>query len=180
MANEYNVGLAAVVREYLESQNWRFQWLEENGVFSMGMTISCKLHNCKVFVHIYKDGFLVRAVSPIYADPDDPGVMNRTAAYLHMVNYGMRNGAFEMDLADGEVAFKTYLFCGEELPSVKVVERYVDIAYIMLRNYGNGLAAVIFAGADPRAAVREAEEKDQEDDQVGEDLPGELNPLRFS
>ena len=164
MANEYNIGIANVVREYLESQEWRFSWDEEKGLFTLGMNIHCKLKNCKIYIHIYKDGLLVRALSPIYADVDDPDVMKRTSQYLHLANYGLRNGNFEIDLSDGEIAYKAYAFFADEMPTVKMVERYVDITYFMMRDYGDGLVKVVFAGADPAQAIHEAEDDDDDDD----------------
>ncbi len=181
MANEYNLAIANVVREYLHSQDWHFNWDEEKGVFSLGMNIHCKLKNCKIYIHIYKDGLLVRAISPVYADIEDPDVMSRTAKYLHMANYGLRNGNFELDISDGEVAYKTYAFFADELPTVKIVERYVDITYFMMRDYGNGLVSVIFAGADPAAAIRDAE-NDDEGEETDLELQDdeEIDPLRLS
>jgi hypothetical protein len=181
MANEYNISISNVVREYLESQEWHFNWDEEKGLFTMGMNIHCKVKNCKIYIHIYKDGFLIRALAPVYADVEDPDVVNRTAKYLHMANYGLRNGNFELDLSDGEIAYKTYAFFGEELPTVSIVERYVDISYFMMRDYGDGLINVLFAGADPAAAIREAEDDDDDDDD--DVLPisdGAADPSRLS
>lgn len=179
MANEYNIAIANVVKEYLDSQEWHYSWDDQKGLFQLGMNIHCKLKNCKLYIHIYNDGLLVRALSPVYADVDDADVMNRTAKYLHMANYGLRNGNFEMDASDGEVAYKAYAYFGDELPTVKIVERYVDITYFMMRDYGNGLVNVIFAGADPATAVREAESDDDEDDE--DDTPmEETDPMRLS
>ncbi|MCI9457489.1 MAG: YbjN domain-containing protein [Oscillospiraceae bacterium] len=181
MANEYNIGIANVVREYLESQEWHFGWDEEKGLFTLGMNIHCKLKNCKIYIHIYKDAILVRALSPVYADIDEPDIMNRTARYLHMANYGLRNGNFELDMTDGEVAYKTYAYFGDDLPTVKVIERYVDVTYFMMRDYGNGLTSVIFAGADPAAAIRQAESGDEEEEEeIQMPLLGEIDPSMLS
>ena len=47
----------------------------------------------------------------------------------------MRNGNLEMDLNDGEVRYKTYLYAKDRIPAQNEIERYIDISFLTLDRY---------------------------------------------
>lgn len=150
----YSQEIAARVKEYLQSQEWNYDFNEEKGFFEFGMNIKSKLQKCKVMVIIRENGITCRALSPMYVDPE-----SRAAAveYITRANYGLISGNFEFDYNDGEIAYKTYLRCEGTLPDIAVFEHTIDTTFFMLQRYGDGLTKVLFAGMSPEEAVKEAE-----------------------
>ena len=68
----------------------------------------------------------------------------------------MRNGNLEMDLNDGEVRYKTYLYAKDRIPAQNEIERYVDISFLTLDRYAEGIMKILYADMDDKAAVEQA------------------------
>ena len=155
MAKEYSEKLARQVDAYLKSQDWKFEFDQEDGIFRFGMNLECRMRSCRLIIVIGQNLFTAYAISPISADNDS---MLAAMNYLTRANYGLRLGNFEMDQRDGEIRYKSCIFCGDDVPSLPIVERTVDVSFQMMQNYGDGLLNVIFAGADPAQEIAKIED----------------------
>ena len=151
---EHSRPLANVVKDYLDSQNWRYQFEAEDGKFLFGLNIDSRIQTVNFVIYVTNHGFTVYGYPTLKADTE---TMTRVAEYLIMANYGLPYGNFELDFTDGEVRFKSSLYCGSTLPPLDIVEFVVDAPARLWSTYGNGLAAVIMAGADPREEINKAE-----------------------
>ena len=151
---DYSLAIANAVREYLNSQNWHFDYNAEKSYFRLGMNLKSKLKSCEVIIRIREDSFTVYAISPISADDNTKSAV---AEYLTRANYGLKVGNFEMDYSDGEVRYKCHQECGSAAPAQDVVETVVDLSFLMMQRYGDGLLAVIFGVATPEVACQQAE-----------------------
>ena len=84
------------------------------------------------------------------------------AEYLTRANYGLTIGSFEMDLADGEVRYRTSVDVeGGELAPV-MVKNLLYLNVFMFDKYLPGLNKVVFGGMPPADAVAEAEKAAQQ------------------
>jgi hypothetical protein len=155
MQETYSSALAAQVEAFLTSQHWNFDFQAERGLFRLEMRLSNKMNTCRMIILVGGDYITAYAVSPISAD-----AQTKAAAcdFISRANYGLRLGNFELDHRDGELRFKNTIFCGEDLPSLAVVERNVTITFQMWQRYGDGLLAVIFSGANPAQEIAKIED----------------------
>jgi len=147
---EYNKALAKQMDEYLKSQNWNYDFNEEDGLFRFGMSLENKMNNCRMVVMIGEELFTSYAISPVSADAD---TMAQVANYLTRANYGLKIGNFELDYRDGEIRYKATLFCADTIPPLNIVERVTDMPFRMMEHYGGGLLNVLFGNADPASEI---------------------------
>ena len=147
--------LVAQAKRYLDSQKWRYRRLEDKSILTFGMNIKSKLASCKVYIDCKDDCILVYAVCPINASEENRPVV---AEYITRANYGLKCGNFEMDYSDGEVRYKTHLRCSEDVPCLADVESTVDISFLMLQRYGDGLVKCMMGYGDPAADIAATEQ----------------------
>ena len=152
--SEYSKQLADCVDEYLASQEWRYEFDGEEGIFRFGMSLDNRMHSCRMAIKVGEDVFTSYAIAPVGADADSMLAVN---SFITRANYGLKLGNFELDHRDGELRYKSSHFCGRELPSLEVVERVVDVSFQMWQTYGDGLLNVIFAGAEPAQEIARIE-----------------------
>ena len=149
----YSKSLARAISKYLDSQDWHYDFNAEKGFFKLGMNISCKLKTCQVFITIRDNGFSSIAISPLNADSDTQAEVTE---FITRLNYSLLDGAFKTDYSDGEVRYVNSLYCGDSVPSMDVIERTVDLPFMMLRTYGDELASVIMGFSTGKAAAAKA------------------------
>lgn len=141
--------LAVAVEHYLKSQNWHFQYDEAKNRFTLTMQLE-KIESSKVYIIIGEDNILTYAMLPNHI-PE--GKRNLVCRFIARANYGMRNGNLEMDLNDGEVRYKTYLYAKDRIPAQNEIERYVDFSFLTLDRYAEGIMKILYADLDDKAAV---------------------------
>ncbi len=145
--------LASAVQFYLQSQEWHFHFDEEKELFTFTMRLK-KIDSVKVFVRIGEDSITTYALLPIHVPQDK---LDMACRYVARANYGMRNGNLELDLNDGEVRYKTYLYAKDRVPAQDEVERYVDICFLTLDRYAEGLMKILYADLDDQEAIKVVE-----------------------
>lgn len=79
------------------------------------------------------------------------------AEYITRANFGLKMGNFELDYRDGEIRYQSCLPCREGIPSLKDIEYAVDVTFLMMNRYGDGLAKNIMGFGDPARDVEAAE-----------------------
>ena len=121
-----------------------------------GVTLDCKLRNARLFIPIREDGsYIVNIVSPISGDPNNIGEL---AKYIAMVNYGLANGNFDLDVKDGEVRYKVYVGCETlEKLSVELIKDSIYVGWFMMERYGNGFVALAMGFSDADTEIKKAE-----------------------
>lgn len=152
--------LTDIVRDYLDKENFHYEYNAEKGYLKLGFNLKCKLKKTRMFIDIKDHGFLVLAVSPLNADKDNLGEILK---YTAMANYGLINGNFEVDVRDGEVRYKTWTATqGLDAVPNDILEDAISIPCAMLDRYGNGLAALTLGFSDAATEIKKVEEADQE------------------
>ena len=142
-------------REYLDSQNWHYELMgEENGHFIIRMGLHNRLQRCTMLIVVNEKEIQTAAVSPISATED---VYADVVEYITRANHGLKIGKFEFDYEDGEVSYQSSLSCIQSVPDIKDVERVVDMPFLMLERYGNGLVKNLMGFGNPKEDIREVE-----------------------
>ena len=142
--------LAVAVEHYLQSQEWHYKFEEERNLFTMTMGLK-KIDSSKIYIRIGEDYVTTYAMLPTHVREDKRDVVCR---YITRANYGLRNGNLEMDLDDGEVRYKTYFSAKNRIPNQEEIERYVDISFLTLDRYAEGLMKILYADLDDKAAIQ--------------------------
>ena len=145
--------LTVAVEHYLDSQNWKYAYEEDDKHFHLRMKLE-SFEFCNVYIQTTRELIITYAVLPIHV-PE----MQRDAVcrYLARANYNLLLGNFEMDLRDGEVRYKTTLYVRERIPTQIELELHVDLSFHMLDRYAQGLLGILFGGMDDKQAIAVAE-----------------------
>lgn len=147
--------LFAIAEQYCQSQNWHYDTQKDKYLISFGMNLRCKLKSTKVWIEVKDTSIVVYSICPLNADPEDRA---KVAEFITRANYGLLVGNFEMDYRDGEVRYKAVLSSKSVLPCMDDVERVVDVGFLMMDRYGNGLAKIIMGFGNPEELIKECEE----------------------
>ena len=149
--------LIDAVRDFLDKDDWKYEYQQEKNVIRSGITLKCKLQSVKLFLIFNETGYTVIATAPLNADESSrPNVME----YLTRANYGLRNGNFEMDVDDGEVRYKSYVNVkGMDTISSEVIQDSIMLPVVMMDRYGDGIAALMFGFSDPVTEIKKVENR---------------------
>ncbi len=157
MAAEYSEEIVEIIRSFLVGDDWKFDFDEERGVFTFGVSIESKLKHLRYFIPVRDDSYVVYAISPIEADSDDKDVMREMADFVCRANYGLRNGNFELDMSDGELRYKVFVDCDGVTPSEEVVKGSIIIPSVMFDRYAPGMLDIMFKGSTAEEAISKCE-----------------------
>lgn len=146
------------VRDWFEEEGYHCHYDVENECLQGYFQIRGKLKSVNLFVQFYDNGYDVQAVSPLNADGD---TLENVMKYLHMANYGLKAGNFELDVDDGEIRFKYWMpIMGLERLPAEIIEHSIVHPCNMFERYGNGIAALSMGFSDPETEIRKAESDD--------------------
>lgn len=144
------------VKNYFEGEGFKFRGFDENSIARTGFGVKAKFRSVELFLHAQPDRLQVRAMVPLRADEEN---ISKVAEFLFRANYGMKSGGFDLDFDDGEISFRTEIYCGDEVdaPTNEQVEHAVDTCVFMVQRYGDGLAKVVYGMMSPKDAISEIE-----------------------
>lgn len=154
---EYSQEIVDCIRYFLVDDDWNFDFDDEKGIFRFGVNLDSKLKNVRYFVPVRADGYTVYAISPINADNEDKDVMREMNEFINRANYGLRNGNFELDVRDGEIRYKIYVDCDNQLPSKEIIRSSIVIPSVMFERYSPGILDVMFRGSSAEEAIAKCE-----------------------
>ena len=157
MASEYSEEIVGVIRDFLVSDDWKFEFDEEHGVFRFGVGIESKLKHLRYLIPVREDSYVVYAISPLDTDCDDKNVMKEMADFICRANYGLRNGNFELDMTDGEIRYKVFVDCDGIIPSEEIVKGSIIIPSLMFDRYAAGILDIMFKEATAEDAIAKCE-----------------------
>ncbi len=158
MKNEYSMGIAEAIKSFLATDDWRFSFNEENGIFHFGVGLGGKIKNITYAIKVKEDSYIVYAISPISADPEDGKMMAAMAEFVCRVSYGLVNGNFELDFRDGELRYKSFVDCdGGVIPTRQIIKNSIYCPAMMFKRCIPGILAIVFGGASAEEADRKCE-----------------------
>lgn len=156
------------VRNNLDDDEWNYDFEEDrkpHPILRTGCRIDGKLKSIDEVVDFRETYFIVYAFCPVNADPENIAEISK---YLHLANYGLVVGNFELDPRDGEIRYKVLVDCeGLDGLSDGIIGRAIHIPFHMFERYGDGIAALAmgFSDADAEyAKVRDKEVAPDDDD----------------
>ncbi|MBQ6972877.1 MAG: hypothetical protein IJP86_11065 [Synergistaceae bacterium] len=157
MDTEYSEEIVEAIRTFLVEDDWKFDFDEERGVFSFGLGITSKLKSLRYIIPVKRDSFLVYARAPLEADTDDNDVIREMAQFICRANYGLKSGNFEFDVTDGELGYKVFVDCDDNIPSEDLIKKSILIPSVMFDRYAPGMLDIMFKGSTAEEAIAKCE-----------------------
>ena len=145
--------LVKQLKSYLDGNQWKYEYDKDRSAFKMTFSLKSKLKDTGVYVLCKNVG--ITFLFNIGVKPDEKSA-RETMEFLTRANYGLVNGAFEMDLSDNEIRYRVFLPC-DDVPSADLIDTQFDVGLAMLQRYGDELLAVIFGMKKAAEAVAAAE-----------------------
>lgn len=158
MSTDYNAGIAKAIRDFLDKDDWHYNFDEEKGRFDLGITLKSRLKSTKVVIRVNESSYTVYDYLSISAGSDNETELREVALFLSYANYGLRNGNFEMDPSDGEMRYKSFVDCGGgAIPTYDIIEASLYVPPTMIDRYADGILGIIFGGASAKDAIEKCE-----------------------
>lgn len=165
--DHYSKEVFHAIRRFLDKKHLYYHASEILGLIQLDLPTDSMIRRVDLRINVKNDYYIVRALSSVSADPKDAKSMARLAEYLTRVNYRLRNGNFEMDYRDGELAFKCYVDCHGGVPVEEAIDDSIFCPPAMFHQYGNGILQVM--GVDPAQALEDCEARLKEEKEEAED-----------
>lgn len=165
--DHYSEEVFHAIRRFLDKKHLYYHASEILGLIQLDLPTDSMIRRVDLRINVKNDYYIVRALSSVSADPKDAKSMARLAEYLTRVNYRLRNGNFEMDYRDGELAFKCYVDCHGGVPVQEAIDDSIFCPPAMFHQYGNGILQVM--GVDPAQALEDCEARLKEEKEEAED-----------
>ena len=153
---EYSMQIAKWVKQFLDEDDWHYEFNEEKGVFNFNLTLKGKLQSIRYRILIRKYDYSVYTVCPMSAEDCLP----QMAEFLCRANYGLANGNFELDFRDGEIRYKCFVTCDETVPGKETIKDSIYAPARMFTRYSEGILAVLFNMKSAEQAVKDCESAD--------------------
>ncbi|MBE6754135.1 MAG: hypothetical protein E7559_07295 [Ruminococcaceae bacterium] len=147
---EYDKTIAAAINQFLEDDDWNYDFDEEKGEFHFNLNLDSKLASTKIIVRVGDDHFYTLSYVALNASED---VRADMCELLTRINYGLLNGNFEMDFDDGEIRYKSFNDCDGITPTPAIIKDSILVPASMLRRFGDAIIAVMFGLQNPKEAV---------------------------
>ena len=142
-------------KDFFDRNDIHYDEDTENNIITVLMPLDGKLQKTNMMIRCIDNCASVKACAPLNADEN---VRQDVAEYIARANYGMVFGNFELDMSDGEVAFKLTLDCEDRSSlSDDLLGKTFILPQNMLEKYGDGLLAVMFEMKSPEVAIDEIE-----------------------
>jgi hypothetical protein len=137
--------------KFLSEDGWSPQKLEGKFILKTAFKGKNGLMTCFAQIAGEYDQFIFYACSPLPVPEEKRAEMGE---FINRGNFGMRIGNFEMDLADGEVRYKSSVdFEGFE-PSPVLFKNTIYPAVNMMDKYLPGIMAVLSGAKTPAEAIK--------------------------
>ncbi|MDY3825649.1 MAG: hypothetical protein SO020_03750 [Lachnospiraceae bacterium] len=164
MTNEkqYSERIAALIKQFLDEDEWKYTFYEEDGVFTFGELIDGAIKTIHYRVFVRLDDYIVNASVEIGADPKDAKLMANMAEFICRANDGLTGGKFEFDFEDGSIMAMSFTNCENIEPSEEMIGYSIFILSHMFERYGKGIINVLSGKVTPKDAIEECETEEEE------------------
>lgn len=155
MSKDYSKEIADAISMFLHEDDWKFAEVDDGGIIRTGIRLDSKIKNADIYINVMKNSFIVLSVPQLKADKD---CIDEMAEFITRANYGLNYGNFELDFRDGEIRYKTSMYCGDVIPNYDQIKAAIYLNVSTLDDYGNGIAMVAFGMGTPEEAIKSCEE----------------------
>ena len=150
------------LKRYMEDDDW-YPKVFDDAPFTVTCLFAGEHGRTHVYVRVLEEAEFLRLV--VHAPFTVP--QNRrhaVARFITRANYGLNLGAFQLDLDDGELSYRSALdFEGLEVGE-QVLRSTLVQAVLTMDDYLPGLMAVIYGGVTPEEAILIVESDDDSAD----------------
>ena len=152
------------VVDFLTDDGWKYTILEEDQDL-LALTLSFKGRNgswqCFAIVDEEKHWLRFYSILPVHVNED-----KRTdiTEFMTRANYGLMLGNFEMDLADGEVRFKTSVDAEGGQLTKPMIDNLLRSNLISMDRYFPGMMAVLYSERSPADVYEDIATNEMVDD----------------
>jgi hypothetical protein len=137
-----------------QRREWPMQQLPEQGVLRAAIDLGWARWSLEV---VAPESMLAVSVRSRYPDPVPAERRAVAMEYLTRANLNVEVGAFQLDLDDGTVAFRTGLWVKDHGLDEAIIANLIDTNMFGYAAYVRGLEAVIAGSATVEDAILEAE-----------------------
>ena len=147
--------MIAMISENLDDKNIHYDFKDDDHrIITFTMRLKCKLDVCQFIILTEDRGVTVYGCSPVHAKSDRYADVTE---FITRANYGLRHGNFEFDHRDGEIRYKVYIPCRDNLPDSEDIDRAILVIGLMMDRYGDGLLRNMMGIGDPEEDIRAIE-----------------------
>lgn len=153
--SEYSKELAELVKNWLDTEEFNYDFDEDRGRFFYNLNIKGKMSPLRYVIGVQSSLIVFYAVCPLRADEQ---YRPAAAEFINRANYGLKLGCFEMDHNDGEIRYRMTANCDGITPTKAILNDCFYIPADMFERYGDGLAAVLFGFETAKESVEKIEQ----------------------
>ena len=136
-----NLDVCKLVQEFMDKQEWKYTYDEENKALIAGFSFAGKIRRVKLFVDFnYDDCYLVTCPLPMNASEE---AYTEVMRLMNRINYSSKFGNFEMDEDDGEIRYRLAVDIDRDCISEEIIEKSIKIPLAMVRRHSEDLIAVM-------------------------------------
>lgn len=129
------------VMKFFDEKGWKYEYKEDRDILVAGFKFSGRVRSAELYVDFsYSDCYLVTCPLSMEAPEESYPELLRL---INHINYRSKFGNFEMDEDDGEIRFRMAVYCEEDLPSEKMIERSIKVPLTMVRNHSEDIVAIM-------------------------------------
>ena len=142
------------IKSFFEKNKWEYQYNEEEKIFVSGINMNNVLGNVRIYISLEKNSYNVYMILNSKVEEE---YYVTVGEFLHRVNYGLKDGNFELDYRDGEIRYKSFVNFKNIVISEEIVEDSIFVGIAMFARYGKGLLKIMLGESTPEECVEECE-----------------------
>lgn len=146
--------LTEAVFGFFDEVGWSLQQVEEQPLWQAAFRGDNASWTCLAQVREEQAQFLFFSICPVNAPVERRLAV---AEFVARANHGLYIGNFELDMADGEIRYKTSIDVSGDRLSPALVAPLVYANVLMMDRYLPGIMSVIYGDASPAEAVAKVE-----------------------
>ena len=151
-----SIPIFAEMVNFFKQDDWSFYQIKGQPVLQMGFQGKNGQWTCYARARENEQQFVFYSICPVTV----PKAKRRTLGeFIARANYGMVIGNFELDFAEGEVAYKTSIDVEGSTLTFPQMKRLVDTNVAMMDQYLPGIKSVIQGDASPEEAIAQIEKQ---------------------
>jgi len=151
MAHSYQI--AQSIQQFFDSNDLKYMYLEDKHVFVTSLPVQDSLvEQYRLILRMGEDEVISHA--QIETNVEEAH-RKEVSHFLTRVNYGLKNGGFDMDFGDGEIRYRVFIDSGDRELTGQELFNLIILPGMMFSKFGNSLLAVMYGVADAEAAYGE-------------------------
>lgn len=148
----YSQDIADAINTFLTDDDWNYDFDADKGLFRFNLSLNGKLKMINYNILVDDDNYMVIVTSSVGGDVYDEEQMNNLSMFTHRASRTMKNGSFQFDPDCGEVSYRVYAYCGDQVPSAASIRKNIFIPANAFEEYGTGIMDIIFGNKAEKEA----------------------------